>query len=501
MDQQRLQRFLERAIGDLGAAFSLAPVRIGGALGLYRALHEQGPLDAAGLARATGLAERYVREWLCHQAASYYVDYDPASECFELPEEHAMALAVPDSPCYVLPAFDAAVALLDNQEKVQEAFCTGGGVHWGEQSGCIACAIAEFFRPGYQANLVDVWLPALEGVVEKLERGARVVDVGCGHGLSTAMMARAFPNTEFVGIDFHQPSIDEARLHAERHGSPTNLSFEVARAQDFEGEGIDLVTCFDCLHDMGDPVSAVRRIREALAPDGTLMLVEPFAHDALEDNLNPVARMSYAASTMTCVPGSLAQEVGLALGAQAGQARLREVVVDAGGFASLDRVAETPFNMVLEARPGGAGLVLAGVYVERPDGTLRFRRIGAPMQSPLRTTGRRSRGLRRLTRGGLDAHIPLHRQPDHGHPQAERGRGQGARSVPRARHERGDVLQVALEVRRHGHVLDEAHEGARGGEPPAQEDVRRGEARGGDAPVRNGGVTRGHVPKRRRAHR
>ena len=344
-----LQRFIERLIGDLGAAFSVAPVRLGAELGLYRALHERGPSTAAELARATGLAERYVREWLCQQAASHYIRYEPADERFALPTEHAMALAVRESPCYLIPAFDAAVALIENQRPVAEAFGSGEGVPWGEQSGCIACAIAEFFRPGYRANLVETWLPALSGVVEKLERGVRVVDVGCGHGHSTVLMAEAFPRSSFLGIDLHGPSIEAAREHGARHGELPNVTFEVARAQDFRGDGFALATCFDSLHDMGDPVSAVRHIGEALAPDGTLMVVEPFAHDALEDNLTPVARMSYAASTMSCVPGSLAQEVGLALGAQAGQARLREVIVDEGGFGSLRRVAETPFNLVLEA--------------------------------------------------------------------------------------------------------------------------------------------------------
>ena len=351
MKQDRLDAFLSTVIRDLGGAFSIAPVRIGGALGIYAALAERGAATSAELAEATGLAERYLREWLAHQAASGYVDYDTGTARFTLPEEHAMVLADKDSPAYVFPAFDAAAAYLENQEKVQRGFQTGEGVLWSDQAGCISCAIAEFFRPGYKANLVENWLPALDGVADKLERGARVADVGCGHGISTALMAEAFPNSEFVGIDVHGPSIEAARSHATQHGLTDNLSFAIGRAQDFPGDGFDLVTFFDCLHDMGDPVSAARRVRRALKPDGTWMIVEPFAHDRLEDNINPVGRLYYAASTMTCVPSSLGQEVGAALGAQAGEARLREVIVEEGGFSSMRRAAETPFNLILEARP------------------------------------------------------------------------------------------------------------------------------------------------------
>lgn len=348
--EQATTSFIDHVLRDLGGAFSLAPVRIGGALGLYRTLAEKGPMTSAELAAETGLAERYLREWLSHQAASGYASYSPADQRFALPGEHADFLADPESTSYILPAFDAAAAYLENQPKVQEAFRTGAGVLWGDQAGCIACAIAEFFRPGYRANLVDAWLPALDGVVAKLERGAKVADVGCGHGHSTMMMAEAFPNSEFVGIDFHGPSIDDARAHTERHGGVPNVDFRIGRAQDFPGSDYDLVAFFDCLHDMGDPVGAARRVRRALAPDGTWMIVEPFAHDALEDNFTPVGRLYYAASTMTCVPGSLGQEVGAALGAQAGEARLRNVT-RSGGFQEFRRAAETPFNLILEARP------------------------------------------------------------------------------------------------------------------------------------------------------
>lgn len=351
--EQAQTGFIDNVLRDLGGAFGIAPVRIGGALGLYRTLAEKGPMTSAELAAETGLAERYLREWLSHQAASGYLDYapadGPADGRFALPADHVDLLARPESTSYILPAFDAAAAYLENQDKVQEAFRTGAGVAWGDQAGCLACAVAEFFRPGYRANLVDVWLPALDGVVEKLERGAKVADIGCGHGLSTVMMAEAFPNSAFVGIDLHGPSIEEARSHARRHGGVPNLEFRIGRAQDFPGSGYDLVAFFDCLHDMGDPVGAARRVRRALAPDGTWMIVEPFAHDALEDNLTPVGRLYYAASTMTCVPGSLAQEVGAALGAQAGERRLCEVA-RSGGFDSVRRAAETPFNLILEAR-------------------------------------------------------------------------------------------------------------------------------------------------------
>jgi SAM-dependent methyltransferase len=351
IDEAKLHEFVGRMLGDLGGATSVALVRIGDALGLYRALRDGGPATSAEFAARTGLAERYLREWLSQQAASGYLTYDPASCRFALPPEQAAVLADEDSPVYMAPAFDVAAALLDNQPQVQEAFRTGAGVAWGDQATCLFCATARFFRPGYVANLVQSWLPALDGVVAKLERGARVADVGCGHGVSTALMAQAFPNSEFVGFDFHPASVEAAREHARGHGVDGNARFEVGTAKDYPGEGLDLVTFFDCLHDMGDPVGAARHVRETLAPDGTWMVVEPMAQDRLEDNLNPVGRLYYAGSTMICVPTSLAQEVGAALGAQAGEARLREAVVTGGGFSRFRRAAETPFNMVLEARP------------------------------------------------------------------------------------------------------------------------------------------------------
>lgn len=349
VDQEKLHAFLGKLLADLGGAYSVALVRMGERLGLYRAMKDGEPVSAAELAGRTGLAERYVREWLAHQAASGYVSHDATSGRFTLPPEHAMCFADSDGPVYMLGAFDSAIAMIGNQPMVEAAFRSGGGVAWGDQTGCLFCAVAKFFRPGYQANIVESWLPALDGMVTRLERGARVADIGCGHGHSTMIMAQAFPNSQFVGFDFHAGSIAEAKQHATAHGLP-NLTFEVAAAKTFNGGGYDLVTAFDCLHDMGDPVGAAGRVLEQLKPDGSWMIVEPIAGDRLEDNLNPVGRLYYAASTMICVPTSLAQDVGAALGAQAGEAKLREVIT-AAGFRSVRRATETPFNMVLEAQP------------------------------------------------------------------------------------------------------------------------------------------------------
>lgn len=351
VDEQKLHEFVGRMLVDLGAAFSIPLVRIGGALGLYKTLHADGPMTSQQLADATGLAERYLREWLSAQAAAGVLTFDPPSKKFTLPAEQAMVFAVEDSPVYMMAAYDHAVAMIENQQVVEGAFRTGKGISWGDHSQCMFCAMAEVFRPRYQANIVQEWLPALDGVVEKLERGARVADVGCGHGFSTVIMADAFPNSELVGVDFHDNSIAAAREHAKAHGVERNTRFETGLAKEFDGgEGYDLVCCFDCLHDMGDPAGASQHVLECLKPDGTWMIVEPLAGDALEDNLNPFGRLAYQASTMICVPTSLAQEGGAALGAQAGEAKLREVVTGAG-FGSFRRAAETPFNMVLEARP------------------------------------------------------------------------------------------------------------------------------------------------------
>jgi SAM-dependent methyltransferase len=261
-----------------------------------------------------------------------------------------MVFANEDSPVYLMGGFDVMAAMLDNQPKVQAAFKSGSGVAWGEQAGCMFCAVARFFRPGYHNHLVKEWLPALDGVVAKLERGARVADVGCGHGWSTVLMAKAFPKSEFVGYDFHPGSIEEAQAHAGMHGVSANTRFEVGLAKDYPGTDFDLVTCFDCLHDMGDPAGAAAHIRKSLKPDGTWMIVEPMAGDSLEQNLNPVGRLYYAGSTMICLPTSLSQEVGAGLGAQAGEAELTRFITS-GGFSRVRRAAETPFNMILEARP------------------------------------------------------------------------------------------------------------------------------------------------------
>ena len=351
IDDGKLQQFVGQMLADLGGAASVAMVRIGDALGLYRRLHAEGAMTSAELARAAKVDERYLREWLSHQAASSYLAYDEATGRFALPPEQAMVFAEEDSPVHMLGAFDLMAAMQQSQPKVEAAFRTGEGVAWGDLSGCLWCATARFFRPGYKNHLVQEWLPALDGVVAKLERGAAVADVGCGAGWSTVIMAKAFPNARFTGYDFHESSIEAAREHAREHGVEANTHFEVAIAKDIPTDGrFDLITFFDCLHDMGDPAGVAQHMRRALKPDGTWMVVEPMAGDRLQDNLNPVGRLYYAGSTMICVPTSKSQEVGAALGAQAGEARLREVI-GRGGFTRIRRAAETPFNMVLEVRP------------------------------------------------------------------------------------------------------------------------------------------------------
>ena len=350
VDDDKLHQFVGQMLSDLGGAASVSLVRIGDALGLYKTLHERGPVTVAELAAEAGVNQRYLREWLSHQAASNYVSYDPATEKFTLPPEQAMVFAVDDSPVSMIGAFDVMAAMLENGEKVKPAFKTGSGVPWSEQASCLFCATARFFRPGYHNNLVSNWLPAVDGVIEKLQRGARVADVGCGHGWSTVLMAKAFPNSQFIGYDFHPSSIGHAVAHAQEHGVTANTRFQVATAKNYPEKDFDLVTFFDCLHDMGDPAGASAHVRQSLKPDGAWMIVEPMAGDRLEDNLNPVGRIYYAGSTMGCVPTSLSQEVGAALGAQAGEAKLREAIT-AGGFRNVRRAAETPFNMILEARP------------------------------------------------------------------------------------------------------------------------------------------------------
>jgi SAM-dependent methyltransferase len=349
MNEEKLNELVGQMLSDLGGAFSMPLVRIGNSLGLFKTLSEEGPFTSHELAHKTGLADRYLREWLSAMAASNYIMYEASSEKFSLSEEQIAVFADENSPVYLVAAFDCAAANVHNQDKIQAVFKTGEGLRWGDQPECLFCAVAKFFRPGYQHHIMQDWLPALDGVVAKLEQGASVADVGCGHGLSTIMMAEAFPNSNFVGFDFHDGSIAEANKHVNEH-ELGNVRFQTALAKEFDGE-FDLVCMFDCLHDMGDPAGAAAHIRSCLKTDGTLMVVEPIAEDSIQDNINPVGRLYYAASTMVCVPTSLAQEVGTALGAQAGEKRLRATIVDGGGFSHFRRAAETPFNMVLEARP------------------------------------------------------------------------------------------------------------------------------------------------------
>jgi len=350
LDESKLHEFVGKMLGDLGGAFSVPTVRLGLRLGLFDALHDGGPATAGELAkRAGGLTERYVREWALAQAANGYLAYDGASEKFSLPPEQAMVFAVKDSPVYLAGAFDLVAAMIEGEQKVEHSFRTGSGVRWGDSAGCLFCATGAFFRPGYVNNIVQNWLPALDGVAEKLKSGAKIADVGCGVGFSTLLMAQAFPNSRFIGYDFHAPSVEEARRHALAHEVGDRVGFEVASAKDIEEDDFDLVTSFDCLHDMGDPRGCASHMKRVLKPGGTWMIVEPIAGDHPEDNLNPVGRLYYNASTMICVPTSLDQEVAEGLGAQAGQAKLTEVIRE-GGFSQVRRATEGPFNMVLEAR-------------------------------------------------------------------------------------------------------------------------------------------------------
>jgi SAM-dependent methyltransferase len=325
-------------------------VVIGDRLGLYRAMADGAPVTAEELASRTDTDARYVREWLSNQAAGGYVTYDAGSERFSLSPEQSFALAKEGSPAFIPGAFYLATSLIKDEPKITEAFKSGEGVGWHEHNHDLFSGTERFFRPGYAANLVSSWIPALDGVAEKLTAGALVGDIGCGHGASTLIMAEAYPNSEFVGFDYHPGSIEHARAAATAAGVADRVSFEVAAAKEYPGDGYDFVAMFDCLHDMGDPTGAAAHVLKTLADDGTWMIVEPFANDRLEDNLNPVGRVFYGASTLVCTPASRDQEVGLALGAQAGERRLREVVTN-GGFTRVRRATETPFNLVLEARP------------------------------------------------------------------------------------------------------------------------------------------------------
>ncbi len=350
LDEKKLEEFVHRALGEMGAAMGAALVVIGDRLGLYKAMAGAGPLTSTELATRTGTAERYVREWLAAQAAAGYLTYDPARRAYTLPPEQAFCLADETSPTFLPGAFQVIAAAMKDEGKVADAFRSGKGVGWHEHDPGLFEGTERFFRPSYAANLVASWIPALDDVEQKLRRGAQVADVGCGHGASTILLAQSYPSSRFIGFDYHEPSISWARKAASRAGVADRVRFEVAASKSFPGTGYDLVAFFDCLHDMGDPVGAARHVHGTLAPDGTWMIVEPFADDRVEENLNPIGRMFYSASTMICTPASLAQEVGLALGAQAGEARLREVVT-AGGFRRFRRATATPFNMVLEARP------------------------------------------------------------------------------------------------------------------------------------------------------
>jgi SAM-dependent methyltransferase len=347
---EKLNALVGKMLGDLGGAFSVPATRIGLRLGLFEALHAGGPSTSAQLARrAGGLAERYVREWALAQAANGYIDYDASTKHFSLSPEQAMFFAVKDSPVYLAGAFDLAAAMIEGEPKVERAFRDGAGVRWGDSAGCLFCSVGSFFRPTYVNSIVQSWLPALDGVEAKLKAGAKVADIGCGVGFSTLLMARAYPKSTFAGFDFHGPSIEEARRHAGGH-TQGNVRFEIAKAKEIEDRGFDLVTMFDCLHDMGDPRGCATHVRKLLKPDGVWMIVEPVAKDRPEDNMNPVSRLYYNASTMVCVPTSLDQEVGEALGAQAGPAKIHEVVTGAG-FGKVREATRGAFNTVIEARP------------------------------------------------------------------------------------------------------------------------------------------------------
>jgi len=346
-DAAEIEAFVGRVMTDLGAACSGVLVNVGRRLGLYKALAEIGPCTSVALSKATAVRERYVREWLANQAAGGYVTYDPQDQTFRLSGAQALVLAWEQSPVFMAPAYEVASSFWLDEEQIVDTFRSGEGLGWHAHNHRLFCGTESFFRTGYRAHLVSQWLPALDGVVARLEAGARVADIGCGHGASTLLMAQAFPRSSFIGLDYHEGSIAVARERAAEQGVTQNLSFQVQDAGDFAGEAYDLICFMDCLHDLGDPVGALAACRKALKPDGKVLLVEPYAGDRLEANLNPVGRMYYAASAMACTPNSLSQPVGLGLGAQAGEERLRTVAREAG-FARLRRAAETPVNLILE---------------------------------------------------------------------------------------------------------------------------------------------------------
>lgn len=349
IDSQKLESFLTRTVTDLAAGHAGVMVSIGMKLGLYKAMAGAGPISAKELAARTGCAERYVAEWLNAQLAGGYVEYHTVSDTYELSPEQAMVLADDQSPYFMPYAWQVTAAMWQSEPKTLEAFRTGKGVPWGDHDGRLHCGSAAFFRNAYRGSLVSQWLPALAGVVERLEAGITVADVGCGYGYSTLIMAEAFPRSRFIGFDTHAGSIEEARRNAEEAGLGDRVSFEVARATSYPGDGYGLVCFFDCLHDMGDPIRAARHAGKTLAPDGTVMLIEPFASDRVEDNVSPVARLFYSASTALCTAHAISDGGRLVLGAQAGEARFADVFRKAG-FAHFRRALATPFNLIFEAR-------------------------------------------------------------------------------------------------------------------------------------------------------
>lgn len=349
LNENKLNDLLGKVVVEMGAAANGPLITIGDKLGLYKSLSESGHMTSDELASKTNTSERYVREWLSAQASSGYIEYDSKSREFFMTPEQAAVFGNEKSPVFMTGAFYAITSLYHDEPKILKAFKTGEGVSWGNHNKCLFCGTEKFFSPSYENNLVSSWIPSMEGVTEKLEKGAKVADIGCGHAASTIIMAKAFPNSTFIGFDFHEESIQQAKSRANGEGV-TNVSFEVSTAKTFHGKDYDFITFFDCLHDMGDPVGACAHVKNALKPDGTCMIVEPFANGSLEENLNPVGRAFYAFSTMLCVPCSLNQEVGLALGAQAGEERLKEAITS-GGFSHFKRATETPFNLILEARP------------------------------------------------------------------------------------------------------------------------------------------------------
>lgn len=348
-DMQKLDALVGRLVGDVGAAVSGVLVVLGDKVGIFKAMADGTPMSVQDLAKKTGIRERYLREWLSAQAAADYVAYDEKTDRFSLTPEQAMVFAEENSPAFFVGAFEVVQSMWMDEPKVADAFRTGKGLGWHEHSTCLFRGTERFFRPGYNSHLVNEWIPALAGVEEKLKAGASVADVGCGHGASTILMAQAYPASRFSGFDYHGPSIERAKAAAEDAGVSDRVTFQQGSAAEFPGRGYDMVAMFDCLHDMGDPVGAGRHVKETLGPNGTWLIVEPFAHDHLKDNLSPVGRVYYGASTMICTPASLSQEVGLGLGAQAGEMKLRKVALDAG-FTHFRRATETPFNMVFEVR-------------------------------------------------------------------------------------------------------------------------------------------------------